>query len=273
MDTIAKDLEELKVRFDTAPKLYEKKDFQKLLHVIEHLSEGGIEKPDEPEKPEEPEEPAPAPIPEVKDHKQYKGDTSRAIAKIKKRKKIKFTEDGFAIADKAIGQNATFHLNEKIYLNTNNNNKKITVRSKKILLDSILDTTALYQHIILIYRVKNTDSFQVVDYGKYSRIFTYRRNTRYIDGIREKKVIEKKVPTLTLSQLNVLAHDEPEQDCLNELQNIFEKLNLVQKHDRDRLNYGVRIYTKHTQSAGVSRKRSRSPIFNRKKNEILQIWF
>lgn len=101
MDTIAKDLEELKVRFDTAPKLYEKKDFQKLLHVIEHLSEGGIEKPDEPEKPEES---APSPVPEVKDHKQYKGDTSRAIAKIKKRKKIKFTEDGFAIADKAMGK-------------------------------------------------------------------------------------------------------------------------------------------------------------------------
>ena len=41
MDTLKNDIQELKILFNTSPKLYEKADFQKLIHVIEHLAAGG----------------------------------------------------------------------------------------------------------------------------------------------------------------------------------------------------------------------------------------
>lgn len=95
--TIEEDILELKQRFDTDPKLLHKQDYKHLIHTVEHISSGDSS---------------------TSDKKQWRCDTQRAVSK---KGKLKYTDDGFAIADKTLTGRGYFYTNEVIAIpNTDN---------------------------------------------------------------------------------------------------------------------------------------------------------
>ncbi len=239
MDTIEKDIQELKILFNTSPKLYEKADFQKLIHVIEHLSQGGQAQPDP--VPDPTPEPTPDPVPAVKDHPQFRNDIQNAVTKRIKKGKIKFTDDGYAICDKASSQNTTFHVGERIWLNPaaewwngliiEDNSKQTSINDMEINL--VLGD--LDYHIVLFY-IDYNGKWQCKDYGRFKKVFTYRLNSKYSDGKKEKVVINKR---LQYGDNHFVA---PE----NLFQYALQRSNLFFKNTIE-LNKGVRIYIKQSQ--------------------------
>lgn len=215
MDTIARDIEELKIRFNTAPKLYEKPDFKHLIHTIEHIH---------------------SPL--------QRKESSNAIAKLKKKGKIKFTQDGYAICDKALGQLSEFHTGERIWVNSTSilDGREICNFSSneneywKMDFQTIVDGTDYTNHIILI-----TPDKRIKDYGKYLKVFTYRNNTYYIDGKRQDKIIEKTLSKPT-SHASVSTIDNP----YAELQAVFHREGFIgntkDENSSEYILHGVRFY-------------------------------
>lgn len=184
MDTIARDIEELKIRFNTAPKLYEKSDFKHLIHTIEHIHSP-----------------------------QHRKDSSNAIKKLKKKGKIKFTQDGYAICDKALSQCICFFTGERIWVNPQaglvlgriifNNSPEENDQWWDSLFNVLNNIDKYINHIILI-----TPDKKIKDYGIFLKVFTYHNNTYYIDGKRQDKIIEKTL-SKTTSGKNVSTIDNP----------------------------------------------------------------
>lgn len=236
MDTLKNDIQELKILFNTSPKLYEKADFQKLIHVIEHLAAGGQDQPD----------PTPDPTPTIKDHPQYRNDIENHAKKVNKKGKIKFTDDGYAICDKASSQNTKLFFGERIWINPNNYDvagshvisygSVGTIKLLDALFQFGFDQGSAGNHIVLFYETAE-GTLGMIDYGIYHKVFTYRLHTKYLDGKKQKNIIEKefKSPNNNANKYNPeLAFQETLKD-----------LNLCTSTGV--LKPGVRIYIKQNQ--------------------------
>ncbi len=244
MDTIEKDIQELKILFNTSPKLYEKADFQKLIHVIEHLSQGGQAQPDP--VPDPTPEPTPDPVPAVKDHPQFRNDIQNAVTKRIKKGKIKFTDDGYAICDKASSQNTELFFGERIWINPNNYEAAdLHVSSygsigKIRLLDALsqfgLDQGLAGNHIVLFYETAE-GTLGMTDYGAYHKVFTYRLHAKYLDGKKQKNVIEKEFKS-PHDNANTYSPELTFQETLKDL-NLCTSTGVLKP--------GVRIYIKQSQ--------------------------
>lgn len=235
MDTLKNDIQELKILFNTSPKLYEKADFQKLIHVIEHLAAGGQDQPD----------PTPDPTPTIKDHPQYRNDIENHAKKVNKKGKIKFTDDGYAICDKASSQDTKFHTGERIWLNpatiwstflqvSDNTTKSMLTHNQ---IQSLIGEEAS-GHIVLFF-VDAEGVWHVTDYGKFTKVFTYRLNSKYFNGTKEKVIVEKE---LKRSNLAAVAPEQCFEDVLSE-----SGIIIPGTRGGYYLNKGIRIYTRHSQ--------------------------
>ena len=228
MDTIKNDIQELKILFDTSPKLYEKADFQKLIHTLQHLAEVGGGQPDT------------NPNPTIKDHPQFRKDIQNAVTKRIKKGKIKFTPDGYAICDKASSQNCKFFTGERIWLNPKTSWSENLVVDASDHPDVIWDQEFIHNnmgsdydnHIVLFY-IDASGNWSIKDYGQFKKVFTYRLNSKYLDGEKQKVIIEKK--------LSYSLYSDRSKGFLQAL----EEKNIV--YDRGELNKGVRIYIKCSQ--------------------------
>ena len=228
MDTIKNDIQELKILFDTSPKLYEKTDFQKLIHILEHLAEGGSGQPDI------------NPNPTIKDHPQFRKDIQNAVTKKIKKGKIKFTPDGYAICDKASSQNCNFFTGERIWLNSKTKWQKNLVINASDHSDVIWNQEFIHNnmgsdydnHIVLFY-IDASGNWNIKDYGQFEKVFTYRLNSKYLAGKKQKVIIEKKLSYSMMPDRNM--------GFLKAL----KSENIV--YDSGELNKGVRIYIKCSQ--------------------------
>ena len=233
MDTLKNDIQELKILFNTSPKLYEKADFQKLIHVIEHLAAGGQDQPD----------PTPDPTPTIKDHPQYRNDIENHAKKVNKKGKIKFTTDGYAICDKASSQDTKFHTGERIWLNpatiwsaflqvSDNTTKSMLTHNQ---IQSLIGEKAS-GHIVLFF-VDAGGVWHVTDYGKFTKVFTYRLHTKYLDGKKQKNIIEKEFKS-PHNNANQYSPELAFQETLKDL-NLCTSTGVLKP--------GVRIYIKQSQ--------------------------
>lgn len=186
--TVEEDIVELKQRFDTAPQMLVKQDYKHLVHTIEHLN-GSV----------------------GECNKQWRRDTQKAISK---KKGLKYTDDGFAIADKTLTGRGYFYINEVIAIpNTDN------VRGKYVCKDWKKQTTItfneIFQHfgyqdipsgIIFILKTAPVDGVRPVLWdGKLEsldliilgeslhKIFVKHHSQKYVNGRRTDYIIPRSI--------------------------------------------------------------------------------
>lgn len=174
--TIEEDILELKQRFDTDPKLLHKQDYKHLIHTVEHISSGDSS---------------------TSDKKQWRCDTQRAVSK---KGKLKYTDDGFAIADKSLSQNVKFYVNEKIAVTNDDGfqTDNYTIHAfypplnieKEWLLKDIIGAELIEPGCIftIYWNPNDPEAPSVYVLGRSNKIFTYYRSRKYIDGVRQDAV-------------------------------------------------------------------------------------
>lgn len=188
--TVEEDIVELKQRFDTAPQMLIKQDYKHLVHTIEHLN-GSVGECNK---------------------KQWRRDTQKAISK---KKGLKYTDDGFAIADKTLTGRGYFYINEVIAIpNTDN------VRGKYVCKDRKKETTITFYDIFChfgyrqipsgtIFILKTArdevgqrnpkwdgklDSLDLVILGEnLHKIFVKHHSQKYINGRRVDYIIPRSI--------------------------------------------------------------------------------
>lgn len=184
--TLADDINELNIRFDTAPRAYTKGDFQHLVHTIDHIAKYTAS-------------------PQVKNDL-FNG-VKNAKRKYKRATWINFTTDGYPIADKCITQTCEFFVGERIYVPEASLNRyqnivvhyyvedeygTVTSYKKTIELKNLVSGPG----ILLFRHVDHSDGVQPIsDFYPCNSAFVYHKRRHYIDDHKINTVIEKKLNT------------------------------------------------------------------------------
>lgn len=226
MHTLEEDIRELKVRFDNKPAFLTKQDFAHLTHTIEHLASDTVNVPETAEAVAKDvakttastiaenvaKETAETTVVEVVDQatdainkKQWRRDTQRAISN---KKYLRYTEDGFAIADKTLTGRGYFYINEYIAIPNEVNvwNKCLCISHHKE--QTNITFGEIFEHfnhgvkpVNVIFVIKtvyneelgrrpeqwdgNLESLELCIVGEYLRkIFVRHHSQKYVDGRR-----------------------------------------------------------------------------------------
>lgn len=173
--SVEEDILELKQRFDTAPHTLTKQDYQHLVHTVDHISTDGSNA----------------------NKIQWRGDIQRAVSK---KTQLKYTDDGFAIADKSLSQNTTFHVNTRIAMTHPlcgaTNTYIIRAPKGSCDLQTILESHDDYLQIGDIFTIKwspkDPTVYKFERLGHSQKIFTFYKSRKYINGKRQNPIyIEK----------------------------------------------------------------------------------